>query len=152
MHPRSRHWHLIEFVITRRKDRQYVRVVKAMCGANFWTDHRHSIQTHHPYSIQKTFPREETNDVDKLQHEPTRQIFVKNLEDKLEDLTLASSDIDANWCAVSDVLYSTSLEHIGPSVGKHQDWFDQNNTEIQALLPEKDAYTSTRCKVQTRLR
>ena len=40
MHQRSRHWHLIEFVITRRKDRQDVRVTKAMCGADCLTDHR----------------------------------------------------------------------------------------------------------------
>ena len=77
---------------------------------------------------------------------------MKDLEDKLEDLTLASSDIDANWCAIRDVMYSTAMEHIVPSVRKHQDWFDQNNTEIQALLAEKDAYTSTRRKVQTKLR
>ena len=33
MHPRSKHWHLIDYVIVRRKDRQDVRVTKAMCGA-----------------------------------------------------------------------------------------------------------------------
>jgi len=70
------------------------------------------------------------HNVDKLQHEPTRQIFVMDLEDKLEDLNLASSDIEAN-CAVRNVLYSTSMEHLGPSVRTHQDWFDQNNTETQ---------------------
>ena len=32
MHPRSKHWHLIDYVIVRRKDRQDVRVTK--------TDHR----------------------------------------------------------------------------------------------------------------
>ena len=40
MHPRSEHWHLIDFIITRTKDRQDVRVTKAMCGADCWTDHR----------------------------------------------------------------------------------------------------------------
>ena len=39
--------------------------------------------------------------------------------------------------AVRDVLYSTSMENCGPTVRKHQDWFDQNNTKIQALLDEK---------------
>ena len=33
MHPRSKHWHLIDYVIVRRKDRQDVRVTKTMCGA-----------------------------------------------------------------------------------------------------------------------
>lgn len=40
MHPRSKHWHLIDYVIVRRRDRQDVRVTKAMCGAECWTDHR----------------------------------------------------------------------------------------------------------------
>jgi len=40
MHPRSRHWHLIDYVIARAKDRQDVQVTKAMYGADCWTDHR----------------------------------------------------------------------------------------------------------------
>ena len=40
MHPRSKHWHLIDCVIVRRKDRQDVRVTKTMCAADCWTDHR----------------------------------------------------------------------------------------------------------------
>ena len=40
MHPRSKHWHLIDFVIVRKKDRQDVRVTTSMCGADCWTDHR----------------------------------------------------------------------------------------------------------------
>lgn len=40
MRPRSHHWHLIDYVIVRRGDRHNVRVTKAMCGAECWTDHR----------------------------------------------------------------------------------------------------------------
>ena len=40
MHPRSKHWYLIDYVIVRRTDRQDVRVTKTMCGADCWTDHR----------------------------------------------------------------------------------------------------------------
>lgn len=39
MHPRSKHCHLIDYVIVQRRDRQDVRVTKAMCGADCWTDH-----------------------------------------------------------------------------------------------------------------
>ena len=31
VHPRSEHWHLIDYVIVRRTDRQDVRVTKTMC-------------------------------------------------------------------------------------------------------------------------
>ena len=40
MHPRYRHWHLIGYVIVRRKDRQAFRVTKTMCDADWWTGHR----------------------------------------------------------------------------------------------------------------
>ena len=36
MHPNSKQWHLIDYVIVRRKD----RVTKTICGADCWTDHR----------------------------------------------------------------------------------------------------------------
>ena len=39
MHPRSKHWHLIDYVIVRQRDRQDVRVTKAMCVAECWTHH-----------------------------------------------------------------------------------------------------------------
>ena len=40
MHPRSRHWHLADYVITRRRDIRDVKVARAMRGAECWTDHR----------------------------------------------------------------------------------------------------------------
>ena len=40
MHPCSKQWHLIDYIIRRRKDRQHVCVTKAMCGVDCWTDHR----------------------------------------------------------------------------------------------------------------
>ena len=38
--PATRHWHLIDYVITRKKDASDVRVTKSMRGAECWTDHR----------------------------------------------------------------------------------------------------------------
>ena len=40
MHPSTKHWHLIEYAIVWRKDRQHARVTKTMCGADNGTDYR----------------------------------------------------------------------------------------------------------------
>ena len=40
MHPRFRHWHVIDYIIVRSQDRQDVKVTKSTCGAECWTDHR----------------------------------------------------------------------------------------------------------------
>ena len=33
MLPRSKHWHMLDYVIVRKKDKKDVRVTKSMCGA-----------------------------------------------------------------------------------------------------------------------
>ena len=40
MHPRSKHWHLIEYVIVRRRDLNEVQITRAIRGAECSTDHR----------------------------------------------------------------------------------------------------------------
>ena len=40
MHPRSRQWHLIDYVIVRKSHAREVMLTKAMRGAECWTDHR----------------------------------------------------------------------------------------------------------------
>ena len=40
MHPRSRHWHMIDFIITSCRDKMDSHSTQAMRGANCWTDHQ----------------------------------------------------------------------------------------------------------------
>ncbi|VDL93560.1 unnamed protein product [Schistocephalus solidus] len=40
MHPRSRRWHLLDYILVRRRDRQDVLVTKAIRDADGWIDHR----------------------------------------------------------------------------------------------------------------
>ena len=40
MHPRSGHWHMIDFIITRCLDKMDIHSTRAMRGANCWTDHQ----------------------------------------------------------------------------------------------------------------
>ena len=40
MHPRSKHWHLIDYIIVRRWDIRDVKITRAMHGAECWTYHR----------------------------------------------------------------------------------------------------------------
>ncbi|BHF85427.1 hypothetical protein SprV_1002859200 [Sparganum proliferum] len=39
-HPRSRQWHVLDYVLVRRRDQRDVPVTKAIAGADGWTDHR----------------------------------------------------------------------------------------------------------------
>ncbi|BHF58882.1 hypothetical protein SprV_0100183700 [Sparganum proliferum] len=39
-HPRSRQWHLLDYVLVRKRDQRDVLVTKAIAGVDGWTDHR----------------------------------------------------------------------------------------------------------------
>ena len=40
MHPRSHHWHLIDYVLTRQRDLRDVWHTRAVRGSEAWSDHR----------------------------------------------------------------------------------------------------------------
>ena len=40
MHPRSHHWHLIDYVLTRQRNLRSVWHIRAVRGSEAWSDHR----------------------------------------------------------------------------------------------------------------
>ena len=101
MHPRSKHWHLTDYVIVRRKDRQDVRVTKTMCGADCWTDHRLVVsklnQRIQPLRWPQGKKLPKKLDVSKLKQDSKRQAFVNDLCNRLDALEHSSEDVDESW-------------------------------------------------------
>ena len=141
MHPRSGHWHLIDYIIVRSRDRKDVQVTKAMCGADCWTDHRLIISK---LKLRIQPPRRpQGKTVSKrlhlagLEDQGFRQHFSDALDSRLENLSLDSGSIEDDWAAFRCKTYASSQEILGCTTRKHQDWFDDNDDEIKALLDEK---------------
>jgi hypothetical protein len=173
MHPRSKHWHLIDYIIIRKTDRQDVRITKAMCGAECWTDHRlviskmtFNIRAKRRPQGKKTLKR---INVSKLKDDRNVALLTTGLNRKLADRQFDLQDVEDDWATFRDIVHSTSLEVLGPTVRKHQDWFDDNNDEIKELLlkkhqvhlahqqdptstAKKTAFTDIRRDVQAKLR
>ncbi|XP_071510818.1 craniofacial development protein 2-like [Diadema antillarum] len=173
MHPRSKHWHLLDYIIVRQRDKQDVRVTKAMCGAECWTDHRLLISK---LSI-RIQPRRRPQgkkalkrlDVSKLERDHVKQSLIKEIDSKLQQQSFTSLDVESDWILFRSIVYDAASETVGPITRKHQDWFDDNNERIQSLLEEKhrlhrthlndptsaskkDAFCNIRRKVQLELR
>ena len=118
MHPRSKHRHLIEYVIVQRKDRQDVRVTKTMCGADCWTDHRLVVNklnlriqpVRRPQG--KKVPKK--LDVSKLKQDSKRQAFVNDLCSYLDALEHSSEAVDESWTAFRDNIHSSAMDSLGP--------------------------------------
>ena len=170
MHPRSKHWHLIDYVIVRRKDRQDVRVTKTMCGADCWTDHR-LIVSKLNLRIQpvrrlqgKKVPKK--LGVSKLIQDSKRQAFVIDLCSRLDALEHSSEDEDESWTVFRDTVHSSAMDSLGPvsritKIGlmkmtkKSRDSLRRNtkNTRLASEIPASKTAYSNICKtVQTRFR
>jgi len=172
MHPRSRQWHLIDYIITRQRDRKDVRVTKAMCGAECWTDHRLIISKVNFTIKQKRRPQAnplpKRLNVGRLADKLCAEKLTNAVETKLSDFSV-SGDVESDWSSFRDKVYAASLETLGTATRKKKDWFDDNDADIHTLLQEKhnlhrafqneptssskkDAFTNIRSKVQSKLR
>ena len=143
MHPRSKHWHLIDYVIVRQRDLQDVLHTRVMPSAECHTDHRLvrcKLRLHF-----RTKPRSRGAPMKKLrvsglQSPELKQRLQKSLQEKLET---APPPLDpcpeTIWTQLKDIIRVTAAEIIGYTSRKNRDWFDENNEEIQKLLAKKRA-------------
>ena len=141
MHPRSKHWHLIDYVIVRRTDRQDVKVTKTMYGADCWTDHRLVVSKLNlriqPARRPQGKKAPKRLDVSKLNKDSMRQDFLTDICNQLDAMNLSSEDPEENWTVFHKTVFSSAASTLGHPSRKHQDWFDANDDEIQRLLEEK---------------
>nr|VZI38454.1 unnamed protein product [Spirometra erinaceieuropaei] len=121
-HPRSRQWHLLDYVLVRRRDQRDVLVTKAIAGADGWTDHR--------LVISKM----------RIRLQPRRRPQAQ----RLDNLPIAAASavetasVENRWCQLRDTVQSTALAVLGRAPRQHQDWFDDNDAAIRNLLAEKN--------------
>ena len=140
-----------------------------MCGADCWTDHRLIISRLNFFIQPKRRPQAKKLNTTKLKFPQTAQKLQLNLDSKLKDLQLDHDSVEEKWASFRDAVHSAALEVLRPATRHHQDWFDENDSEIHALLEEKHrllrdhqnnpsctakkaAFTNMRSKVQSKLR
>ncbi|VDL89867.1 unnamed protein product [Schistocephalus solidus] len=46
--------------------------------------------------------------------------------------------VETRWCQLRHVIQSTALEVLRRARRQHQDWFDENNADINNLLADKN--------------
>ena len=141
MHPHSKHWHLIDYVIIRKRDRQDMWVTRAMCSAECWTDHCLIISKLNlciqPKRHQQGMKTPKCLNINKLKLSCIKQSLTNTLEECLDASMLDNWDVESAWTALYETVYDTAMECLGSTTRKHKDWFDENSTEIMQLLEDK---------------
>ena len=75
-------------------------------------------------------------DVSKLNKDSMRQDFLTDICNQLDAMNLSSEDPEENWTVFHKTVLSSAASTLGHPSRKHQDWFDENDDEIQRLLAQ----------------
>nr|VZI05794.1 unnamed protein product [Spirometra erinaceieuropaei] len=134
-HPRSREWHLLDYVLVRRRDQRDVLVKKAIAGAEGWTDHR-LVMSKMRIRLQPRRRPQSKRPPGKLNVAllslPTHHLHFSNeLAQRLDNLSIAAAALDAaaaenasvenRRCQLRDTVQSTVFAVLGRAPRQHQD-------------------------------
>ena len=143
MHPRSRHWHMIDFIITRCRDKMDIHSTLVMRGANCWTDDQ-MLWSKVAFRIRQKHNRQGTSNptklnIAKLSTTNHRESFEQEMDSALAQWEENEySTPDEEWAALQQVVYNTAKTYLGKPDRKHQDWFDPNDQELQTPMSRRD--------------
>nr|VZI24788.1 unnamed protein product [Spirometra erinaceieuropaei] len=112
MHHRSRHWHLLDYILFRMRNQRDVLVTKAIPGADGWTDHRLVVSEMRIHLHSRRRPQAQ----------------------RLADLPVAATaaadenpPVENRCCQLQDAVLSTALAVLGRARRQHQNWFDDGS-------------------------
>ena len=124
MHPRSRHWHMIDFIITRCRDKMDIHSSRAMRGSNCWTDHQ-MLRSNVAFRIRQKNNRQGSNKPTKFNTAKLSSISHKESFEEEMDSALPqweekeNSTPDKEWAALQQVVYNTTKTYLGKPDRKH---------------------------------
>ncbi|XP_051889891.1 uncharacterized protein LOC127580446, partial [Pristis pectinata] len=138
-HPRSKHWHQLDLIITRHRHLRNMLMTHSFQSADFDMDHSlvcckirlQPKKMHHAKP-----PGRQCIDASKTQHPDKAAEFIKSLEDAL----LADPpewDARQRWESLRDTIHSTALKAFGKKQGKTQDWFEASSSKLTTVIEAK---------------
>ena len=145
MHPRSKQWHLLDYVLVRQCDLVDVMITRVMRGADCGTDHRMvrsklKLQLRRP--TRNTAPARKLNVAalrsddkkDELKTLMAQSITVPVLDGEI----LSTELLTDKWEEISRHLRDCSESVLGIAGRRHRDWFDESEPLITPLLEERN--------------
>ena len=139
-HPRSRHWHQLDLVLTRRRDLASVLLTRTYHSADCDTDHSLVAskvrvtprRIHH--AKKKARPRINTCRTGN----PVRtQQFLKDLDETLTRETFGDVTSDSKWAHLRESVYSAAFSAYGKQERKNTDWFEAHWEEMEPVTKKK---------------
>ena len=117
MHPRSKHWHLIDYVIVRQRDSRDAKKTCTIGATTGWSDHR-MVRSRMRLTFQGskhrcgTKPRKKL-DVSRLKSVELQRQLEKKLDEVIEEQAKTTHDVDETWTKLRDIIYQGALDVLG---------------------------------------
>ena len=140
MHPRSKHWHLIDYVLVRKRDLKDVLHTRVMPSAECHTDHRLvrcKLLFHIKPQPKRGEPTRKKFEVSFFHYPHIQESFDKSLKEKLKQRNASVNSPEQLWNQLKAAVLETSEQVLGYSTRANRDWFEENNPAIQQLLAKK---------------
>ena len=143
-HPRSKHWTILDYVLTRSCDRRDVLITRSMPGADdCWTDHRLLISRLRfrlrNLSGHKMTKRLRCFNIERLKIPSVQNEYSNRISQILNEVgtSFQQATVEQDWNIIRTSITKAAEDVIGFSTRQHQDWFDQNDVEILQLIDKK---------------
>ncbi|KAK3514603.1 hypothetical protein QTP70_021515 [Hemibagrus guttatus] len=143
MHPRSKHWHMIDFIITRCREKMDFHSTRVMRGANCWTDHQ-MLRSKVAFCLREKYSKQGSKkpsklNIAKLNAIDHRESLARDMNDVIDKLDVEEgSSVDQEWTALQQVVFNTTKTSLGKPNRRHQDWFDPDDQKLLQLLNNRD--------------
>ena len=131
---------MIDFIITRCRDKMNICNTRTMHGANWGMDHQ-MLRLRVIFSIRKNHNQKGAMKPVKLN--TSKQKNTSHMESLVQEMdnALAQSSEDNEtpcWTSFQQVVYDTAKASLGKHEKKHQDWFDPNDQILRDLMAKRD--------------
>ena len=129
---------MIDFIITRCRDKMDIHSTRVMRGANCWTDHQ-MLRSKVAFRIRQKHNRQGTCKPTKLNNAKLSTTSHRESYGQEMDSALAqweekeNSTPDEEWEALQQVVYNRAKTYIDKPDRKYQDWFNPNEQKPAAL-------------------
>ena len=138
-HPRSKKWHQLDLVLTRRSSLKDITLTRSYHSANCDTDHslvccKLKVQAKYFYRTKQ--PGKPRIDTSKMSKPDLVQQFSTSLTEKLGSTPTEKSAL-SKWEKLRNTMYITALETFGKKTSKTCDWFDSKATVMMPVVEEK---------------
>ena len=139
-HPRSRHWHQLDLIITRRVDLRSILHTRSFHSADCDTDH--SLICSKVRLTPKRIHHSKTRGLPRINTcstgDPHRvQIFRDSLSERLSTCTPKEVDADSRWGHIRDSIYTSALTAFGKRERRNADWYEAHWEEIHPVTEAK---------------